>query len=257
MFKVLKYCSIPLLLLLVCCSTVIETTKIQEVPKQETTRRGFDNTTIENDKYPCVVSLHNITSFVGSGILIDPSFVLTAGHCIDNDDIVEIKLFNGECHSVKKLIHHPYYSIGPYVLNDIGLIELETPVVDVKIYKLHPDLLEMSKFQDIDVCGYGGSWKKQSQIGKFRFYGILVEEPNEFKILPIDGSVWFGDSGGGVFSTYKDETYITGIIRSFSVYPSDNGIIIVENSCVRVDRYKEWISSIVKSINTIDDNSRN
>jgi len=251
MFRVLKYCSILLLLLLVCCSTLVETSKHQDAPIQ-TTRRGFDNTTIENDRYPCVVALHNITSFVGSGVLIDPSFILTAGHCIDSKDIVEVRTFDGRSHPVKKLIHHPYYSIMGFVLNDIGIVELVTPITNITIYKLHPDLLTIHKFQDLDVCGYGGSWKKQSQLGKFRFYGILIQETNEFKILPVDGSIWFGDSGGGVFTIYRYEIYLTGIMRSFSVYSSDKGPVIIENSCIRVDRYRDWIGSVVKSINTVE-----
>lgn len=248
MFGVLKYFSIGILLL-VCCTTVAPSTQVARLPQEVQTqkRQGFENCTLENDKYPCVVSLHKADkSFVGSGVLISPYYILTAGHCINADNITEIHLFDGRVFCVRELIHHPYYSIGEHVLNDIGIIALDEPVLDVQIYDLCPNVLNVYKFQDIDISGYGAAWKKQSEFSKFRFYGILVGEQNEFKILPHQGSVWFGDSGGGVFAYVNGVKYQIGIIRSFSTTRIDGKIVIVENSCVRVDRYKEWIQSIIK-----------
>ena len=69
---------------------------------------------------------------------------------------------------------------------------------------------------------------------------------NEFKILPVDGSVWFGDSGGGAFATIGGKKYQIGIIRSFSAIRIRGAPTIIENSCVRVDRYLVWIRSIIK-----------
>ncbi len=248
MLRVLK-CFFIGILLLVSCTSVVSTTQVAKLPPEVQTqkRQGFENCTLENDKYPCVVSLHKVDkTFVGSGVLISPYYILTAGHCINENNITEIHLFDGRVFCVRELIHHPYYSIGKYVLNDIGIIALDHPILDVKIYDLCPDVLKVYKFQDIDLSGYGASWKKQSEYSKFSFYGILVDELNEFKILPHQGSVWFGDSGGGAFAYVDGIKYQIGIIRSFSATRIDGKIVIVENSCVRVDRYKEWIRSIIK-----------
>ena len=249
MSRVLK-CFFIGILSLVCCTSVTPLTKVAKLPQDaqtQPTRQGFENTTLDNDKYPCVIGLHRVNkSFVGSGVLITPYYILTAGHCIDGDDITEVHLFDGRVFCVRQLIHHPYYSIGKYVMNDIGIIALDEPILDVEIYDLCPDLLQMYKFQDIDLCGYGGSWKKQSEVGKFNFYGILIHEINEFKILPVDGSVWFGDSGGGAFATIGGKKYQIGIIRSFSAIRVRGAPTIIENSCVRVDRYLVWIRSIIK-----------
>lgn len=244
MFRVLKYFIVSVLFLVCCTSSPVS--QPPQLPLQKS-RQGFDNCTQENDKFPCVVSLHESNGqFVGSGVLITPYYVLTAGHCISDINISEIRLFDGRVHCVRELILHPYHAIGPFILNDIGIIALDEPVLDVKTYNLCSNMLGMYKFQDIDVCGYGGAWKKQSQYGKFRFYGILLHEIKLFKILPTQGSVWFGDSGGGVFAYVNGEKQLIGIISSFSALKTDDKNVIVENSCVRVDMYMEWI---LKNIN--------
>lgn len=241
MFRVLKTFTIIGLAFLVCCSTTKSSTQTTTVPQTQSIRRGFDDCTILNDKYPCVVALHTISSFVGSGVLISPYYVLTAGHCIANGDITEVRLFNGKIHCVRELIKHPQYAIGPFVLNDIGIIALDEPILDVQTYPLCDDIMLMYKFQPLDLSGYGGAQKKQSQDDKFAFYGVLIHEFNYFKILPTQGSVWFGDSGGGVFAVITGKKCLIGIISSFSALHIDGKRVIVENTCVRVDSYLNWI----------------
>lgn len=241
MFRVLKTFTIIGLAFLVCCSTTKSSTQTKPVPQTQSIRRGFDDCTLLNDKYPCVVALYKTSSFVGSGVLIGPYYVLTAGHCISGNDITEIRLFDGRVYCVRELIHHPQQAIGPFILNDIGLIALDEPILDVQIYPMCENMLMMHKFQDVDVSGYGGKIKKQSQFQKFTFYGILLHEINSFKILPTQGSVWFGDSGGGAFAYVNGKKQLIGITSSFSALNIDGKRVIIENSFVRVDYYFKWI----------------
>ena len=241
MFRVLKCFSIIGLALLICCATTKPNTQTTTIQQTQSIRRGFDDCTILNDKYPCVVALHTISSFVGSGVLISPYYILTAGHCIANGDITEVRLFNGKVHCVRELIKHPAYKFGPFVLNDIGIIALDEPILDVQIYPMCENILTMHKFQEVDISGYGGTIKKQNQYGKFLFYGILLHEINSFKILPTQGSVWFGDSGGGSFAYVDGKKQLIGIISSFSALNIDGKRVIIENSFVRVDYYFKWI----------------
>ena len=76
-----------------------------------------------NDSYPSVCSLHLFDgSLIGSGILIRPDVVLTAGHCIDEDNIYSITIGEEEI-MVKDMVIHPYYSNSfGRVRNDVGLI---------------------------------------------------------------------------------------------------------------------------------------
>ena len=232
-------------LFLACCTTAPVTQHTQSIPSQKS-RQGFDNSTLENDKFPCVISLHkNDGGFVGSGVLISPYYILTAGHCISRDDITEVHLFDGRVHCVRELIQHEQHAIGPFIINDIGIIALDEPILDVKTYDLCSNILGMYKFQDVDICGYGGNWKKQSQFGMFKFYGILLHESDLFKILPIQGSVWFGDSGGGAFAYIDGKKQLIGIISSFSAMKINGSNVIIENSFVRVDRYIPWISKVI------------
>ena len=52
------------------------------------------------------------------------------------------------------------------------------------------------------------------------------------------GSIWFGDSGGGLFWFGPDGFQLIGILVSFSKVENT----IVENSSVRVDCYENWIN---------------
>ena len=234
-----------LLVLLVCCSTTTQTSSTQPESPKERFRQGFQNCTVDNDLYPSVVALHTDIGFIGSGVLLAPRHVLTAGHCIENMDIVEVRQLNGKSTCVEKLILHPQYKIGHIVLNDIGIIILTEPILDVHIWPLCPNDLALYKYQNIDLSGYGGMWKKQSEYGKFAFYGILIHEINEFKILPIEGSVWFGDSGGGAFAEVFGTKCLIGIISNFEVKEINGKRVIIENSCVRVDVYSDWIRDVI------------
>ena len=70
----------------------------------------FVRTTKEHDPYPAVCSLHTESGhLVGSGILIRPDVVLTAGHCIEDDDIFSVVIGEEEI-MVKDMVLHPSYS---------------------------------------------------------------------------------------------------------------------------------------------------
>lgn len=68
------------------------------------------------------------------GSIISPSYILTAGHCIDGKSASSIKVYagstalqQGEVRTVSRIYKHPSYYEDPrgqYVLNDIALLKL-------------------------------------------------------------------------------------------------------------------------------------
>jgi len=203
----------------------------------------FVPTTIENDPYPSVCSLHLESGWlVGSGILIRPNVVLTAGHCIDNDDIFSIVIGEEEI-MVKDTVKHPSYNdTFGRIHNDIGLIFLECD----SIYT--PATIGctewMTRYQDITTVGYSFNYKKYSKENVFRYFGTVVEEPNFMKFIPRPASVWPGDSGGGVFAKFNDNDYVVGIISNYLVVETYNGIIVIsECSATIIVNYLSWIET--------------
>jgi len=208
------------------------------------TSKWFNETTQEDDPYPSVCSLYlEDGHIVGSGILIRPDVVLTAGHCIKDDDIVSVGFGESEEEiAVIKIVVHPYYSESSgRVRNDIGLIFLEH---ESQYEPATMGCVEwMERYQDITTVGYSFGYKKYSKLGVFRYFGTVVEEPNYMKFIPRPISVWFGDSGGGVFAEFEEgEKYLVGVISSFviiKVYGDRE--VVTECSAVIVAKYIDWI----------------
>lgn len=247
MFKVLNW--FILLLLFIGCSapTPITQVKSDTVPTPNLgILRGFDICTTQNDLYPNVVALHSMKSFVGSGVVISPYHILTAGHCIYENNLDHIRLLDDRTFCISETILHPIYGIGDFVLNDIGIIILNEPILDIETHPLCHSISEISKYQQIDISGWGAKIKKQSQWSKFFFYGVLQGEDNQFKVLPLNGTVWFGDSGGAVYTRINGKLHLIGIVSNFSATMVEGKLQFIENSFVRVDYYLSWIVSNTK-----------
>ena len=201
----------------------------------------FTPTTIENDPYPSVCSLHlEDGRLIGSGILIRPNVVLTAGHCIEDDDIYSIVIGEEEI-MVKNMVLHPSYSdTFGRIQNDIGLIFLET---DSDYEPATIGCVEwMERYQNITTVGYSFEYKKYSKPNVFRYFGTVVEEPNYMKFIPRPATVWPGDSGGGIFAKFQGKDYVVGIISNYLVIVVfDDRIVISECSATIIVKYLDWI----------------
>ena len=206
----------------------------QELPEFIT--RGF--TVIEEgdlDPFGCVgkVLMEN-GEIIGSCVLIAPTVALTAAHCIDGsaywfetNDCERIK--------IKKAIPHPDY-IGR--VNDIGILLLEESCTKTPA-TLMPTIGELDRFEPLIAVGYSFCKKKISKSETFFYYGTVLEDPSHMKFLPLESTVWFGDSGGAVF---EDGGKLAGIISSFVIHKGH----LLENSATHVILYKEWIDNTIK-----------
>jgi S1-C subfamily serine protease len=213
-----------------------------EIPKSISKPDPFPGFEIVNhntqDKYGCVGHVHNERGeFIGSGVLIAPSVVLTAGHVIDGD---ELKFFitGDKAYMIEKAILHPQYKTGEEVVHDLGLLILtegcdETPAEIIR------NSSELSQREPITTVGYSHQIKKISKPGTFWYYGTFEEEPQYMKFLPIKGHIWFGDSGGAVF---EEHGHLAGIIASMTVMDDT----LIEQSATRLDRYTAWIQDTLE-----------
>ena len=207
--------------------------------------RWFIPTTIENDPYPSVCSLHREDgSMIGSAILIEKDVALTAAHCLDKDDVFSIIIGEEEI-MVKDTILHPSYSTSSFsVSDDIGLVFLECES------QYEPAIIGcvewMYRHQNITTVGYSKGYKKYSKRWVFTYFGTLVEEPNEIKFIPHGASVWFGDSGGGVFAKFEGKEYVVGVISTFTIMRVfENREKVTECSATNIAKYMDWIEGSI------------
>jgi len=177
-------------------------------------------------------------SVYGSGVLIEDNHVLTAGHCAD---AVKPDFFMcGETlYQVSDVKLHPYYKIGDTIYVDLAVLRLEKVCTETPS-QLVSDGYTYIRGQELTTVGYGGGIKKKSNQGVFWYYGTLIEDPTVFKMLPLEGTVWFGDSGGAV---YDEHGVLVGIISSIGIGKGH----LYENSVVRLDLFLEWITQTVEA----------
>lgn len=124
---------------------------------------------------------------------------------------------------------------------DLAVGALESPCAAPPLPLVASDY-QYHRYQPLTVIGYGGGIKRRSAPNLFHYFGSLTEEPGYFKFLPLDGTVWFGDSGGAVLDA--DGTVI-GVVSSLSLF---NGHLY-ENSATRLDLFSKWITEAICDTN--------
>jgi len=218
-------------------TTIIDITKSISKPDPFP---GFDiaDSNTQN-KYGCVGHVHNEQGeFIGSGVLVAPAIVLTAGHVIDGEKL-QYFISGDKAYIIEKIIIHPGYKDGEEIVHDLGILILSEGC-DIPPAKMITDESELTQREALTTVGYSKQIKKISKPGTFWYYGTVEEEPEYMKFLPFNGHVWFGDSGGAVF---EEDGKLAGIISSMMMLDG----IIVDQSAIRVDRYYEWIVDTVQN----------
>lgn len=206
----------------------------QELPEFIT--RGFSVIEEgEQDPFGCVGKiLTENGEIVGSCVLVTPFVALTAAHCIDHK-VYWFETNDCERIKIKKAIPHPNY-VGS--VNDIGVLILEGSCTKMPA-TLMTSVGDLQRLEPLTTIGYSFCKKKISKPETFFYFGTVIEDPSHMKFLPLESTVWFGDSGGAVF---EDGGKLAGIISSFAIH---NGHLL-ENSATHVFLYKDWIDNTIK-----------
>jgi len=221
------------------------------------------------------------TSF-GSGTLIAPDYVLTAAHVVGSYSGTPTFTINGETYTGSYSIVNPNWSSTSDFDWDIALIHLSTPVVGVDPTPIYTATDELTKLATYVGYGYGGDgvtgYYTSSTypangtpypFGTKRacdniidrdgtYFGftdqILLADfdngtaaKNTLKVSPFatanEGAVGKGDSGGGMFITVNNTTYLAGVITGISTTG-------VYGDCIyatRVSSFAEWINQILST----------
>ncbi|HMN67627.1 MAG TPA: S1 family peptidase [Bdellovibrionales bacterium] len=163
-----------------------------------------------------------------SATFISPRVLLTAGHCVDNQSSVFVKVRDARGRWVsrgsQRLVLHPGYAIrrapgGHHVFNDYGLVILSSPIAGTKALEIF-DPRAMPGTFEVTVAGFGRRGRGQStdrlrqgtMNATVRTMPYFGDVPGLYMTATSRAQATCGgDSGGPVFVTVRGAKRYVGV----------------------------------------------
>lgn len=216
------------------------------------------------------VGLIQATKKIGTGFLIAPDVVLTAGHNVRQDKTVEFCLYSSQSktwdvYSGRVRLHPNFvYELGEnkkprFIENDIALVFLDKPVQDIKPVTLYRNTALIGKM--ITSCGFGrtatglaGPLERDKQkraftnqitgkkqfVGADSYYVCSFEEPKDVDLVTaLEGCGAKGDSGAPVFVEEDGKKSVMGILSLVSRESKYHDF----NAILPISPYLNWIEN--------------
>ena len=152
-----------------------------------------------------------------SAVLVSPTMVLTAAHCIRNFDEnkLEFVLGSDSEHPVQRspvyrADVHPQYDENHFGVNDIGYVYLSNQVTEATPVQLPEDTLPQTINLSVLHVGYGIAGTKS---GARRCVNIPVQERcgSSLSYATKNMNTCNGDSGGAAFRDLGDKILLVGM----------------------------------------------
>lgn len=229
------------------------------------------NGELDGDSHPSVVlilmEINGSPAYRCSGVLIAPTYVLTAGHCTGAPGefsgmriFTESDVENGDNNypfsgpnSIEAVdwASHPDYPYYPFVFNDVGVIKLAAPVnlpyeqyAQLPMLNALDSLARQRGLQDVNFTAVGYGLQRINPVfveaERIRMFSkphlIQINVPGlvgDFSMLLSNnyatGGTCFGDSGG---PNFIGDSLVVGGITSFGL----NGNCVGTGGVFRIDR---------------------
>ena len=195
-----------------------------------------------------VVALLQNGKIYCSGVLITPSIVATAAHCITPtppDQIyfgTKLGTKKGSFIGVSDTKIHPDFDEDTLV-NDIALIGLasRSTVTPAPVFK--DDFDASFKGLAIRIVGFGAPSAGEESSLRKRTGDTTIASfgDDEFRLLPKPSQTCNGDSGGPAFATIDGEEVVVGIASSGDSHCATYG------RHIRIDAFAPFLASYTKS----------
>ncbi len=211
--------------------------------------------THETSDYPSVGKLGDIAGDKAGGTLIAPQFVLVAAHSVAGIPPGQITFtIGGTKYRIEDVVIHPEYdadAAGTDFGNDIAILKLNQPVVGIApaaLSGVSPRLGDMFK-----LVGYGqedGAKYGTKRVGSTPIIddvGTTIFRWTQTSEIQNDSDP--GDSGSPLFANIGGVEQVVGIVSggtSFFVGVGDTA------TNTRVDKYLDWVRSIVPTVQSVD-----
>ncbi len=194
----------------------------------------------------------------GGAVIIDNQWLLTAAHCVCNQEITKLAVEVGEtCVNpyddllgIDNIYIHPDYD-STYLYNDIALIKLSSPITfnSKKMpIKISPTFNYVSGTNGV-VSGWGRrSYGGPLSLSQLYKADVTISSCSDTQIVAAASAnmAYSGDSGGPLTIVNNNEELLIGLVSSCSnsdlptYYPSHY---------TNVGYYCDWINSTIYSMN--------
>lgn len=176
-----------------------------------------------SDKYPFSVTLTNPILCGGSIISLDPPWILTAAHCIENLVVTgtendysvaygDKEFVHQSYAAVKKAVLHPLYTTSSQSLQpqayavdgtgsvpyDIGLIQLTSPLVPTSAVNRIPILMDSSSSTRLEAIGMGYTGYQQPHADVLQYTQCKISKTNALPNNNFDHSTVLTTSKAGL-----------------------------------------------------------
>ncbi|WP_179957512.1 S1C family serine protease [Exilibacterium tricleocarpae] len=146
---------------------------------------------------------------LGSGVLIEDGFILTASHVVHIADRIEVKTVDGKI--------YPARTVGSIPLADLAVIRLITPLKNMPTAKIgDSDAIDIGA--EVFIVGAPYGLTQTLTVGHLS--GRRTSEDStaliQTEFLQTDAPINRGNSGGPMFNTKGEVVGIVSHIRSFS-----------------------------------------
>ena len=205
-------------------------------------------------------------SYAGSGTLIAPNWVLTAGHIVDSAKSLSF-IVNGQTYIADRWVAHPLWNGNLSTGYDIALIHLNTAVTGITPAARYTGSSERGA--TATIVGYGttgtGLTGGTTYDAKKRAAQNVIDSISNSRVLMMDfdnptnrrdsysgsstpvnleGLIAPGDSGGAVFITSGGKTYLAGVNSFGASWDGNTNFDYGDLSGhIRVSPFNSWIDS--------------
>lgn len=209
-------------------------------------------------KFPSVVKLccfDGVGLSCGSAVIIDPHWILTAAHVVENCETWTITTEDKK-YKISKMIIYPKYESEKFGYHDIALGYVEDELKLGYYPTLYSNDDEIGKVCSMAGWGFTGTFNTGIKISDGKRRGgsnfidgternVLVCSPSKRhnKFTELEFLIGSGDSGGGLFIDGK----LAGIHSSVLAIDKKPDSTYTDESChTRISLYVDWINSIIK-----------
>ena len=195
----------------------------------------------------------------GSAVVIDPHWILTAAHVVENCQTWTITI-KDKPYKLSKVILNPNYKTDNFGYDDIALGYSEEKLE----FDYYPSLYESSDETGKLCCmagwGFTGNFNTGYSFSDGKIRGgsnfidgiernVLMCSPSKRhqKSTELEYLIASGDSGGGLFIDGK----LAGIHSSVVAVDGKPDSTYTDQSChTRVSKYAEWVKNTMKECST-------